>query len=836
MAGNEDLREFPAVSQKLAAPKKLSAFEKERQAAEAKRQREDAETAAALKAFQDDFAGEGEDAFSNDSSSRAAPSGPRGYDDGCGYRGGYGGGYCGGYRGGYGGNRGGGRFGGGPPTGPRSRPGGFGPPMPGLPPPPSMKRKRALDAQREADEARRELDIAYGRAGRSRDRTHSSADHMEEEERDDRPRPTLQLSSLPPDMTADDIQKLLADHVHVHCIDFLPPPGPGFAGKRSLTAIAALSPNTEKSKIDATVSALRGLYLGAGFCLSISQHLSSAALQPAVVSKTSAASYEPFGAKRLNPSESQLSTRNVPPPDLRGGFGPPDSYDGPVRGASNMLAAHNRRVRVFALFDMPTLRAIHVLAERLLTEMNPQKAVDIEAMLICDSSIRKDKRFAFLYDAQSPAGVYYRYLLWRPHGDWKVKQLKWGAQGQERVYDDTDICFAPPHGQLPFHDLGSLSDAPNHVDYDSSDEETEYSGDERSYNRGGDLEAGAETGQHLSALKRARLVHLLCLLPTSHTKLRKVEVARVTNFAINHAREGAEEIANLLILNVEKPFCYSLASKYEEQVLEQDDGDDYEPDETLPPVAMSVEPTTETNKKAGDPSKAKLVALYIITDVLSAALTTGAKNAWKYRQLFESGLKQRNIFGNLGRIHRKSGRITADQWKRQVSAVFDVWERRSVFSSETHRAFEKSFMEPPLTEEERAIEAKKKAEDKRAQQDWKLKSKFKRVGDNSASASPAPVAGTPSGDSDMPMADADGSNGQHIDCDAMQKEIVSSEAMDVMPSDVDAGVSSTTVGDSAGGDSAKISFTAKAAPKPAASKKRMRGEDMFAFASDDDDE
>ena len=62
MEEEEDkLKEFPDVTQKLAAPKKLSAFEKERQAAQAKQQRAEAENAAALKAFEDSFADEDDD-------------------------------------------------------------------------------------------------------------------------------------------------------------------------------------------------------------------------------------------------------------------------------------------------------------------------------------------------------------------------------------------------------------------------------------------------------------------------------------------------------------------------------------------------------------------------------------------------------------------------------------------------------------------------------------------------------------------------------------------------------------------------------------------------------
>ena len=61
MEGKENPKEFPDVKQKLSAPKKLSAFEKDRQAAQAKQQRAEAENAAALRAFENSFAAGDED-------------------------------------------------------------------------------------------------------------------------------------------------------------------------------------------------------------------------------------------------------------------------------------------------------------------------------------------------------------------------------------------------------------------------------------------------------------------------------------------------------------------------------------------------------------------------------------------------------------------------------------------------------------------------------------------------------------------------------------------------------------------------------------------------------
>ena len=52
MAEEDDVQQFPDVKDKLAAPKKLSQFEKDRQVAEAKRRKEEEENAAALREFE----------------------------------------------------------------------------------------------------------------------------------------------------------------------------------------------------------------------------------------------------------------------------------------------------------------------------------------------------------------------------------------------------------------------------------------------------------------------------------------------------------------------------------------------------------------------------------------------------------------------------------------------------------------------------------------------------------------------------------------------------------------------------------------------------------------
>ena len=821
-------KEFPDVSQKLAAPKKLSQFEKERQAAQAKQQRAEAEDAAALRDFEESFAaGDDDDEFPPRlTGGRGPPSGPRGPGMG------------------YGGP--GGRYGM-PPGGPRSGPGSLGP-LPG-PPPPSLKRKRALDEMREAQEARREQEMLEYGDSRSDSRGSPHVAGLDEGQDLDAPRPTIQLSSLPPNMSTEEVQALLRDRLKVHSVRFLPPGGPGSNVRRSMSAIATLSSEISTAQIDAAVSALKDKYLGCGFSLSILRHLSSTALHPSMTGNVAAPSTEPFGADKPR-DQPRFSMRNAPPPIDQRGFAPPDSYDASVRSGHGANTQQDARVFVRPPSEIQAIKAIHTVVDQLLLESDPERAVEMEAMLMALPQVQKDERFAFLYDSRSPAGVYYRYLLWEPEErDERSREMARRDPGAEKIYEDVPISWAPPHSQVPFPDLKSLEQVVTDIDYNSSEEESDDEGGDRQFNSGRDGELAPEVNEkkHLTPLQLARLVHLLSRLPTSNARLRKGDVARVTNFAISHAGHGAEEIVDLCLLNVEKPFSYSLASKYEDSEQEQDEEDEYEPGADISALESPAPQPRRDDKRDEDPSNAKLIALYVISDILSASSTAGARNAWKYRQLFESGFKAQKTFEHLGKLDKELawGRLKAEQWKRKVGVVFGIWEGWSVFSSEVQEELKQSFFEPPLTEEEKAAAlAEEQREEKKRQED-KWMGKFKRVGqaDSSAgSASPAPAPMVIRQES--VVEDVDGAPLDDVD-GAPLEDINGAPMDDVDGLPMDDGVDGAPMG---GLDGAADEMPANAKPegkdgfsmpatktnsKAGGPRKRMRAEDMFADSDEE---
>lgn len=823
MAEGEAPKEFPDVEQKLAAPKKLSAFEKDRQAALLKEKRAEAENAAALKAFAESF-GDNED--EDDSISQL--SGGRGPLPGSG---GSGGSVADVRRG---------------PTFGALRSG------PGRldsvrgPPPLNLKRKRALDEMREAQEAAKELD---GLSRRTHEDTSGQSPYAvpeSEESAMEAPRPTLQLHSLPPGTYGDEVRSLVSEHVPVHSVQLLPPEGPGLNVKRSVAAIVTLDANTATAQIEATVSALKNRYLGFGFYLSISRHLSSIALHPSMVTSSAVQLTEPFGAEKPHDSQGPASMRLAAPSTEKRGFAPPESYDKPMRSRHTSASHHDAYVTVKSPRGAETIKAIHTVVDRLLLEPDLERALAIEALLMARPEVQTDERFAFLYDSRSPAGQYYRFCLWAPemHGE-IVTGMKGRRSHPTRIHDDVPIEWVASDVDVAFPDLKSLSEVVTHIDYVSSEEESDDEDADRRFNTGrrGDGLRDSREHRHLNPVQRARLIHLLSRLPSSNAKLRKGDVARITHFAIKNAGGGAEEIVDALLLNVERPLVYSLAAKYEDEAQDQDEEDIYEPDEDLPNLGSHTPPRQHADeKREDDQSNAKLIALYVISDILSASSTAGARNAWKYRQLFEAGFKARKTFEHLGKLDKELswGKMKTEQWKRRIGVVFGIWEGWSVFSSDVHQELKQSFFEPPLSEEEKIpVEAEADREPEHKKLD-----RFRRVGDSDTTfdtASPAtslptvPASQPYHDDAAMddvdgiPMSDSvDGLPMSSVDGSAMQEDTREAEIGGLDgAADVDMQPAGNT------GPFPSDTKDRQADRKPAGSRKRMRAEDMFQDSSDE---
>ena len=693
---NRKIDQFPHVSSKLQQPTKKSLFERQRADAEAKRLREEAETKAVyedfVKSFDDDE--EGEQRFGGGGAPSWRSLGAGG--QGSGFGGGRGGGL------GFGSSGYGGRGGGGLGSGPGS-----------LGPPPS--KKRAFEGFSKAPRREDRGLLAFDDYEDTPPSRMLKGDDEEEERirnRDEEQKaiakPTLQLASLPPGTSPAVIKALLPLNLTVDAVRILPPSGPGvYTDRKSMNAIVTLAKDTPANDIDAAVGSLQNRYLGYGQYLNLHRHLSSAAISnSAPIPTLGATSSQPFGAKPVVlPSAGR---GHAPPPHQRRGFAPPTSY-APTGQGNLPRTGPLLHVPVQPPSDIKELRLIHKVIESLLTH-----GPEFEALLMSRADVQREEKWAWLWDPRSTGGVWYRWRLWEVLTGSQTRRGK----GKYIPLFEGGSAWKEPDQPLMFEYTTRLDEFVSDSEYNSSDEDD--SGDEggkRHHGAGGPGIVGGSSAltdegkAYLNPLEKAKLTHLLSRLPTSTGKLRKGDVARVTSFAISHAGRGADEVVAMIISNVEKPFAYTSANPDRKRDKEAS-GDDTET------------PNANESEEKEDMSSASLIGMYMISDILSSSSTSGVRHAWRYRQLFETALKQRKVFEGLGRIERKMkwGRLRAEKWKRSVGSLLSLWEGWCVFPAESQEHFVGVFNNPPLTPRE-AEEAKERAS---VTQD-KGKSKWKAV-------------------------------------------------------------------------------------------------------------
>ena len=458
---------------------------------------------------------------------------------------------------------------------------------------------------------------------------------------------------------------------------------PSSAIRKAASALVTLTADTPASDIDAAVSALNGRYMGYGFWLSIVRHLSSAVAGSAAAAiPTIGAPSHPFGARAPRPSHGRGGQHHSS--SHRGGFAPPSSFGQGGGGGGGRRERHQQQqqqqqqpsnalqIHVQAPGDLKILKLIHRTIEALLTH-----GPEFEALLMSQDSVRQDPKFAWLWDARSEAGVYYRWKLWEILTGFSVDKP---FTPIVELFDTANSVWIPPRRPLKYEFANSLEDVVDDYSFqsdeddDGSDQEhhhhshhhNRHHGRNRSHHRHQKHQGqhqdqnqhphpsqqAGPSSSYLGVLERAKLLHLVARVPTTTSKVRRGDVGRVMAFAMEHAEGGkGEEVVAVLVANVLRPLAFT-----------------------------SVAPSASASLEA-DASSAKIVALWLISDVLSNS-SLGVRAAWRYRQLFENALRERRVFAHLGDIYRESGwgRMKAEKFRRMVvEGVLEGWEVRRPF-------------------------------------------------------------------------------------------------------------------------------------------------------------
>ncbi|KAG6002606.1 hypothetical protein E4U21_002950 [Claviceps maximensis] len=662
MSSEKGFPDFPDVKAKLQKPTKQSAFERQRAEAEAKRKREAAETAAVYADFVKSFDREDDDRGNTSTSGASGGSSSRGRL-----------GFAGGGRGaaaaavppGHGASKR--HF---VSSTLKSGPGSLGPP------PTNYAKKRsfndfkssgdrlsAVPSYEEPATVSKPTSVAQAfnasddeDAGESRDRAEEKAIA----------KPTLRLTNMPPGTSPAVVKALVPDHLNVENVKILPPAGPGGSERKCTVAIVTLSQDTPANDMDIAVTTLQNRYLGYGYYLSLHRHLSSAVAASAALpsmSSSSTAGAHPFAAKPVErPAGRDRHSRHQH--GFHRGFAPPSSYSPAGAGVSRSSLLH---VPVRPPQDIRTIQLINKAIEGVLAH-----GPEFEALLMSRPQVQREERWAWIWDARSEGGIWYRWRLWQVVTGSELNQRK----GKYVPIFDGSHAWKSPEKGLVFEYTTSLDEFVSDDEYNSSDDEDMDGEGNTADNNGPEAEK-----VFLNPLDKAKLVHLLARLPTSMSKLRKGDIARVAAFAITHASRGADEVVDMIVANIEKPLALTSANPRRNAQAAK------------PHQAASTGTEEGAANDGSDTSSASLVALYVVSDILSSSSTSGVRHAWRFRQLFETCLRERKIFERLGSMAEKLGwgRLRAEKWKRSVHLILNLWEGWCVFPAESQELFVKTF-------------------------------------------------------------------------------------------------------------------------------------------------
>ncbi|CAG9943758.1 unnamed protein product [Clonostachys rosea f. rosea IK726] len=819
--------EFPNVKAKLQKPTRQSAFEKQKAEAEAKRLREEAETAAVYQDFIKSFDREESGDGNEDNGRRPTPFGSQGFP---GPRPGLGGPAPGTSK----------RHFGAPNV--KSGPGSLGPA------PSSFAKKRSYQ---DMSRGLRDRHDDFDRSSLSVPKAFRTSDDEDEEmggatdkaEEKAIARPTLRLLNLPSLYSQAAIRSKLPSNLVVEEVNFQNLAGAGNYDTRVKTAIVTLSKETPANDIDAAVSSLQNEYLGWGQYLSLHRHLSSAVTSASALTNLPGSGSEshPFGAKPVEqPSDSHSTQRDS---GFQRGFAPPSNYD---REISNVSRGKLLHVPVKPPDDIRILRLINKTIEQVL-DYGPE----IEALLMSRPEVQREEKWAWIWDARCPGGVWYRWRLW---------EIVTGSGNQKKrpkyvPLFDGGSAWKVPEQRLPFEYTTTIDEFVSDSEYNSSDDE-DFDGEGNRDNQGDEKEKS-----FLNPLEKAKLTHLLARLPPTMSKLRKGDIARVTNFAIAHASRGVDEVVDMMVSNIEKPFSMTMANRDRSQDKKEGSAQGTAADEN-------------NAADAQDASAASLVGLYAVGDILSSSSSSGVRHAWRFRQLFEVALRNRKVFERLGMMAEKFnwGRLRAEKWKRSVHLVLSLWEGWCVFAAESQDLFVQSFETPPSAKsDEKPDEGQKKNKWKVVEQNQTQETGSKSPSvaaqgqtDQVSHGKPGEpmeeddVGGEPIEDEDIegePI-DEDELEGQPIDDDdiegvPIEEDDIEGEALgqeDLEPMGEDtvrtshASSHSATAGDKgpadkvlteSKGEPSRVSHADLSRPKGVGRKPRMRAVDMFADSDSD---
>ena len=717
MADRDKNRGFGDIEKKLSQPAKKSAFERQREEAEAKRREEEAQAARVLEDFAAEHGVSDDDADKTNTRPQSTfPSGPRTF--------------------------------GGPPV------------VPSRPFPPSGPRTSGVGAHEQSsdtftlDETDRENVSSQRLCIKLPKLTLSKAPRAvptlpppdsESDANQKTVKPAFHITPLPLGTSSETVKDLIPASLKVDNIKFRDhsiPSGPATSRQCQLSAVVVLAEDTKPDQLSAAEASLQNRYVGKGCFLSVTK--TEVITSPADCTDSAflpVPRTEPFGAQIIPPTFPATSYSHAPPPPSYGSTASPTGPYG--YGPAAQGAGLPVQVVVEPPNNLSELRLIHRTIQNVLTH-----GMEFESLLMDNPEVQQDEQWAFLWNPRSVGGRWYRWRLF------ELNNRKAGMPPPHKMFDNAAIWRRPVR-KLRFEDCTKGSDMIGHPD-DDPDNENGWDEDEVEEDVNGDMVTKKGGREYLDPYRIGLLWMLIRELPDTQANLIEGDVKSITDFALIHAEKGALEVVDVLVSHIE--ILYNQAMELIEQSKNKDDDDDDDddatkdtgesnqladkeapqaqnqshdkaqeeimhekadgeavnvgvPEETSQNLTDDIPKPQQDRKDHEDPSGPIIVAFNVIHDIVTQGKTAGVTRAVHYGEYFQNTFETRELFSRLGRLDRDLnwGRIRADRWKRQVVHFLDLWAEEGAVPH-SNRLKDK-FENPPLTEEEERLQEERKKED-----------------------------------------------------------------------------------------------------------------------------
>ncbi len=466
-------------------------------------------------------------------------------------------------------------------------------------------------------------------------------------------------SNLPPAIDPRQVEELFAafSSLNVTKVEKVPPQGPSNRGRPSATMKVIFDKNATARDLDDAMNKLNDKkYLGKGYYLHLDRYLGGRTVE--TTQRT-----EPFGARWQAP---EMPKGYAPPPDLGGG-----ARDRPREDTEQLIITANQPP------DMATLKLVHQTIEGVILG-----GVEFEAALMNDPQIQDEERFAWLYDQKHPVNRYYR---------WRLHQVVCDTANDE-IFARQGVWVGPPD-PLPDEFVDHLGAFESEDDDDSSEDEDEKQKPQHKPLPVGDNYPGRVDNGHGIMSPRARAFFLWLLTSLPPGSIVADDIAAISNFVVEHAAQGMDEIVHLLTANIIQPFQLTDANT-RNRTGEAEGKDDI---------------------RRPDIRQVTLNALRIISDVL---LVTARESGvcYKYRLAIDREILDRKVFEHLEQLplQLEMGRMTERSYRDEVNEILKFWQDEHLFDDSTLNNLDEAFnaRERQKEEEDKARRLAEKRERK----------------------------------------------------------------------------------------------------------------------------